>query len=133
MFSLSFNGKAIFLIVDVKNQKHHIIIKTTGYTQFSEVVRRGSRMIHKILAHFEPFTERDLIKNSPMILRCKDCARYNDLTCPRDRFWLTFTKEVPSCLFRKNTLPANGIATSLTPGDSTWQGEISDALPLTEK
>jgi hypothetical protein len=133
MFSLTFNGKVIFLIVDIKNLRHHITINTAGYVHYSEIIRRGYLMIHKMLVHFTPFSERDLIKNNPMIFRCKDCARYHVLTCPRDRFWLTLTKEVPSYLFRKNTLPANGIATSMTSGDSTREGEISNALPLMEK
>ncbi|NJD76241.1 MAG: hypothetical protein FIB08_03990 [Candidatus Methanoperedens sp.] len=121
MFSLTFNGKVVSLIVDIKELrlKHHIIIHAAGYAQFSRIMRRGYRMIHKTLVHFAPFLERDHARHSPVISRCKDCARYNDLTCPRDRFWLTFTKEVPSCLLSKNTLPANRIATSLTPGDRT--------------
>ncbi|VVB96857.1 Uncharacterised protein [uncultured archaeon] len=118
MLSLTFNGKVISLIVDIKERRHHIIIKAAGYAQFSSIMRRGYRMIHKTLIHFAPFLERNHARHSPMISRCRDCARYSDLTCPRDRFWLTFTREVPSCLL-KNTLPENGIATSLTPGDRT--------------
>jgi len=29
------------------------------------------------------------------------------MSCPKDRFWLTFIVE-KKCIFRKNTLPANG-------------------------
>ncbi len=117
MFSLTFNGKAVSLIVDIKKRRHHIIIKAAGYAQFSRVMRRGYRTIHKTLVHFAPFLKRDHVRHIPVISRCMDCARYSDLTCPRNRFWLIFAKEVPTCLLRKNTLPENKIATSLAPGD----------------
>jgi hypothetical protein len=103
MLSLTFNGKVIFLIIDINNLRHHIIINTSGYAQFSNAIRRVCRMIHKMAVHFVPFSKYYLIRNSPVISRCKDCVRYSDLTCPRNRFWLTFTKEVPSCFFNKNT------------------------------
>ncbi len=119
MFSLTFNGKVVSLIVDIKERRHHIIIKAAGYAQFFRVMRKGYRIIHKTLVHFAPFLERDHANQRPIISWCRDCARYDDLTCPRDRFWLAFTKEVPSCLLPMNTLPANKIETSLTPGDRT--------------
>ncbi len=120
MFSLTFIGKVTSLIVDIKELrlKRHITIRATGYSQFSRIMKRIHRVIHETFVHFAPFLERDHSRHSPVISRCRDCARLSDLTCPRDRFWLTFTKEVPSCLL-KNTLSENGITISLTPGNRT--------------